>query len=54
MDITSLWTPYTGEQLVLQAEHGNTVDLFAVTLVKDSSIVGHVPIETSSTSPSSA
>ena len=49
MDITSIrhavWTPYIGEQLVLQAEHGITVDQFAVAVVKDSNVVGHVPME---------
>ena len=40
-----VWTPHTGETLLLTAEYGNTVDRFAVAVVKDSNIVGHVPME---------
>ncbi|MCG8623022.1 MAG: hypothetical protein MJE68_13635 [Proteobacteria bacterium] len=40
-----IWTPNIGEQLILQAEHGNTVDRFAVAVVKESNVVGHVPME---------
>ena len=36
---------YIGEQLVLQAEYGNTVNRFAVAIVKDSNVVGHVTVE---------
>ena len=40
-----IWTPHIGEELVLRAEHGNTVDRFAVAVMKDTNVVGHVPIE---------
>ena len=37
-------TPHAGDTLLLRAEHGNTVDRFAVAVVKGSNIVGHVVI----------
>ena len=40
-----VWTPHAGETLLLRAEHGNTVDRFAVAVVTGSNIVGHVPME---------
>ena len=46
-----VWTPHAGETLLLRAEHGNTVDRFAVAVVKGSNIVGHVvTLESSGTS----
>ena len=39
------WTPRIGEQLDLQADHGNTIDRFAIAAVKDSNVTGHVPME---------
>ena len=40
-----VWTPHAGETLLLRAEHGNTVDRFAVAVVKGSNIVGHVVMD---------
>ena len=40
-----VWTPHAGEMLLLRAEHGNTVDRFAVAVVKGSNIVGHVVMD---------
>ena len=46
-----VWTPHAGETtLLLRAEHGNTVDRFAVAVVKGSNIVGHVVMDYSGTS----
>ena len=40
-----VWTPHAGETLLLRAEHGNTVDRFAVAVMKGSNIVGHVVMD---------
>ena len=40
-----VWMSHAGETLLLRAEHGNTVDLFAVAVVKGSNIVGHVVMD---------
>ena len=47
VDITfkRVLAPYVGETLLLREEHSNTVDRFAVPVVKGSEVVGHVPIE---------
>ena len=37
--------PHAGETLLLRAEHGNTVDRFAVAVVKGSNIVGHMVMD---------
>ena len=39
LTVKSVWTPHAGETLLLRAEQGNTVDRFAVTVVKDSNCV---------------
>ena len=38
-----IWMP-VGEELALQREDGNDHDKHAVTVMKDSDIVGHVPL----------
>ena len=38
-----VWIPFTGEELVCQREIGNLRDLFAVSVCKGATIVGHVP-----------
>ena len=42
---TKIDSARAGEMLLLRAEHGNTVDRFAVAVVKGSNIVDHVPME---------
>ena len=39
------WRPLVGEVLTLEREEGNTHDRFAVSLLKDAIVVGHVPRE---------
>ena len=43
-----VWTPRTGEELLVEKEPGNSQDRHAVALVKDEIIVGLVPRELSS------
>ena len=38
-----IWTAVHGEELPCQREDGNRVDAFAVAVVKDETVVGHVP-----------
>ena len=38
-----VWTPVVGEELMCQRELGNPRDPFAVSVLKESTIVGHVP-----------
>ena len=38
----SVWSPVVGEQLVLEKEPANPHDEFAVAVIKDSQIVGHI------------
>ena len=38
-----VWDATIGEQLPCQSEHGNAQDAFAVAVLKDGAIVGHVP-----------
>ena len=40
-----IWRPLVGEVLTLEREEGNTHDRFAVCLLKDAIVVGHVPLE---------
>ena len=40
-----LQTDLVGEILTLEREEGNTHDRFAVSLLKDAIVVGHVPLE---------
>ena len=40
-----IWRPLVGEVLTLEREEGNTHDRFAVSLLKDDIVVGHVPLE---------
>ena len=40
-----VWTPATGELLLVEKEEGNPHDRFAVAVVKGEEIVGHVPRE---------
>ena len=43
----TVWTPFVGEVLSLSPESGNEHDRFAVSIVKDDAVVGHVPRELS-------
>ena len=43
----NVWTPSIGESLSQALESGNSHDRFAVSLVKDERVVGHVPREVS-------
>lgn len=43
-----IWTAVHGEELLCQREDGNRVDAFAVAVVKDETVVGHVPKKISS------
>ena len=38
-----VWTPVLGEQLSTNQEHGNPEDRYAVSVMKSSTIVGHIP-----------
>ena len=40
-----IWRSLVGEVLTLEREEGNTHDRFAVSLLKDAIVVGHVPFE---------
>ena len=42
-----IWTPVINEILSCSQEHGNSEDRFAVSVIKDGDIVGHVPREIS-------
>ena len=42
-----IWTPFIGEILRVEQEAHNTADCFAVAVVKDETIVGHVSHEVS-------
>ena len=42
-----VWTPIIGEQLLVEKEEGNEHDTFAIALLKDNSVVGHMPKELS-------
>ena len=42
-----IWQPRLGEQLALEREDGNSSDRHAISVMKDSAIVGHVPQELS-------
>ena len=39
-----VWTPRVGEILLLSGQRDNPHDRFAVAVMKDSTIVGHVPL----------
>ena len=39
----NIWAPFAGEQLSLQAEEDNEHDKYAVAVLKDDYVVGHVP-----------
>ncbi len=41
----TLWRPFEGEILRLSKEHCNAYDKHAVSVMKEHSVVGHVPIE---------
>ena len=43
----NVWTLSIGESLSLALESGNSYDRFAVSLVKDERVVGHMPREVS-------
>ena len=38
-----LWDAVVGEELECQRERGNAADMYAVAVMKDSTIVGHLP-----------
>ena len=40
-----VWTPFIGEELITEKEEGNEHDVFAVAVLKDGNVVGHVPRE---------
>ena len=42
-----IWMPVVGEELALQQEDGNDHDTHAVTVMKDSNVVGHIPLSIS-------
>jgi len=42
-----IWNPFTGEILCVEQEAHNTADCFTVAVVKDETVVGHVPCEVS-------
>lgn len=44
-----VWTPHVGEILSTRKETGNHHDRFAVAVLKDDRIVGHIPREVSKT-----
>ena len=39
----SVWTPELGEELSLVTEDGNEYDKYAVAVIKDGDVVGHMP-----------
>ena len=39
----SIWTPALAEELLVEQENDNEHDLYAVCVMKDDTIVGHVP-----------
>ncbi len=41
----SIWLPYTEERLSVEIEGGNTHDFYTVSMIRDDSIIGHVPSE---------
>ena len=43
----TVWTPFVGKVLPLNPESGNSHNCFAVSVVKDDDVVGHVPREIS-------
>ena len=45
----SIWTPVVNAVHPTQLEHGNPEDRYAVSVMKDTTIVGHVPREISRT-----
>ena len=42
-----IWIPFIGEILRVEQEANNTTDRFAVAVVRDETVVGHVPREVS-------
>ncbi len=42
-----VWNPQIGEQLLTKQENGNPEDSFAVGVIKDDTVIGHVPRELS-------
>ena len=40
-----IWRPLVGEILTLEREEGNNHDKLAVSLLKDATVLGHVPRE---------
>ena len=40
-----VWSPVIGDELLVQVEEHNTFDEFAVPVMKNSDVVGHVPLE---------
>ena len=43
----SVWTPYNGEVLTVEPETGNEHDQYAVAILNNDNVVGHVPREMS-------
>ena len=41
------WQPNEGEELRVEREEGNAHDSHAISIIKDSAVVGHLPIELS-------
>lgn len=43
----NIWTPYEGEELTTKRETDNLFDKYAISVLKDDTVVGHVPKEIS-------
>ena len=39
----TVWTPVIGEELICRQEPSNVMDPYAVSVIKDSIVVGHLP-----------
>ena len=42
-DYISSWSPFIGEELVLRGQPNNEHDLYAVAVVNNGEVVGHIP-----------
>ena len=49
-DYKATWSPYTGEELLVQCEVGNIQDNFVVAILKNDMIIDHGPQESIGTS----
>ena len=46
----AMWSPYVGEELLVECKINNIQDDFAVAIMKNGMIIGHVPQESVGTS----